>query len=150
MENEKFIASIKAFITKLEPFIIEWDLYTYRYDILGQDRYFDRKCKLEDLFDRNRCIELILLKHSIMYILYSNFKGCITFKDLALAFNLRNHTTVVNAIQNIQTYLEIKDSATVSCVNSLNLYIAENNLLYTKGPLYINIALAYFEKQKKI
>lgn len=149
MGNEKFITAIKAVIEKLEPFIIDWDLYTYRYDTLGQDRYFDRKCKLQDLFDNNRCVELILLKHSIMYILYSNFKGCVTLQDLALAFNLRNHTTVVNAIQNIQTYLEIKDSDTVNCVNSLNLYIAENNLLDNKGPLYINIALTYFEKNKK-
>jgi hypothetical protein len=132
VKNEKFIASIKAFIEKLEPFIIDWDLYTHRYDILGQDRYFDRKCKLEDLFDSNRCAELILLKHSIMYILYSNFKGCIRYKDLALAFNLKNHTTIINAIQNIENYLEIKDPATVSCINGLNLYIAENNLLDAK------------------
>lgn len=149
MKNEEFITAIKDIVKSLEPFIVEWDLYTYRYDILGQDRYFDRKCKLEDLYSKNRCLELILLKHCIMYILYNNFKGCITFRDLAQVFNLNNHTTVISAIQNIQTYLEIKDASAVSCIDNLSSYISKYGILDKKGILYKNVALAYFEKQKK-
>jgi hypothetical protein len=153
MNNQELIIKLRQFVTELEPVIANWDLFkpSYQYDCYTKyyDKLFDRKCTIDDLYSKSRCSELILLKHSIIYILYSNFSGCIATKDLADAFKLKDHTTILHAIKKIENFIDIKDKECRKCLDLLYECIEHKQLLNSETILYKDIIAACLSKKKK-
>jgi chromosomal replication initiation ATPase DnaA len=64
------------------------------------------------LISKTRKAEVIAIKHYMMYLLCET--NCFTLKKIGTYFGFADHSTIVNARDNIRNFLNVNDSRTIS------------------------------------
>lgn len=75
----------------------------------------------QDILGKSRKREIVSARSCIMYLARKRNYG--TLKQIGLFFEGRDHTTVINAVQTVQSYVDIGDKEILSILKALKYII---------------------------